>query len=481
MRLRSLVERVAPGAGHRNAARHRLWSMSSPAAIAANAREPTPAAAHAIRMDERDNVAIVANAGGLEAGSTFATGFAAGLVLRERVPQAHKVALVDIGEGEPVLRYGIPIGYALKAIVAGSWVHERLLRDARGAFARRPADGDREARAAAAARGLHLRGLSQCRRLGRHAQHPGDHARPCSASPAWSSSRWRASRPSCCRSTRTSTTWSAWSTPTAAAWRSTRPDAAIPIRTLRNIIAEPELRRRGDGGEPGLREAAARAPAAAGHLRHVATSAPTSATTRRSTWSGLQDDAHVGFASMVDSILAFGDRCTSSASNARRRETVPARGPRGRRAMRRQRRLFSGATANPAVGVCTDLLVRAGATVMFSETTEVRDGIDQLTARAASPELAAAMIREMAWYDAYLGRGGADRSANTTPGNKAGGLSNIVEKAMGSIVKSGPARRSRACFRPASSCAIAASSAAWSTRRRRRATSSAAPCSWRPA
>jgi galactarate dehydratase len=75
--------------------------------------------------------------------------------------------------------------------------------------------------------------------------------------------------------------------------------------------------------------------------------------------------------------------------------------------------------------------------VMFSETTEVRDGIDQLTSRAASPEVAAQMIREMAWYDAYLGRGGADRSANTTPGNKAGGLANIVEKAMGSIVKSG--------------------------------------------
>ncbi|MBS0401310.1 MAG: UxaA family hydrolase, partial [Proteobacteria bacterium] len=62
---------------------------------------------------------------------------------------------------------------------------------------------------------------------------------------------------------------------------------------------------------------------------------------------------------------------------------------------------------------------------------------DQLTARAASPEVADAMIREMAWYDAYLQRGGADRSANTTPGNKKGGLSNIVEKAMGSIVKSG--------------------------------------------
>jgi galactarate dehydratase len=100
---------------------------------------------------------------------------------------------------------------------------------------------------------------------------------------------------------------------------------------------------------------------------------------------------------------------------------------------------FSGVTANPAVGFCTDLLVRAGASVMFSEVTEVRDGIDQLTSRAATPAVAEAMVREMAWYDAYLSRGKVDRSANTTPGNKKGGLSNIVEKAMGSIVKSGSA------------------------------------------
>jgi galactarate dehydratase len=98
---------------------------------------------------------------------------------------------------------------------------------------------------------------------------------------------------------------------------------------------------------------------------------------------------------------------------------------------------FSGITANPALGAAADLLVRAGATVMFSETTEVRDGVAQLTARAATREVAEAIVREMAWYDAYLESGGVDRSANTTPGNKQGGLSNIVEKAMGSIVKSG--------------------------------------------
>ena len=83
-----------------------------------------------IRMHERDNVAIVANDGGLGAGSVLSSG----LVLRDRVPQGHKVALADIAAGAPVLRYGIPIGHALADIAAGSWVHERLLKmpDARG-------------------------------------------------------------------------------------------------------------------------------------------------------------------------------------------------------------------------------------------------------------------------------------------------------------------------------------------------------------
>lgn len=125
--------------------------------------------------------------------------------------------------------------------------------------------------------------------------------------------------------------------------------------------------------------------------------------------------------------------------NSRRRETVPA----SELVVGVQcggSDAFSGFTANPAVGFCTDLLVRAGATVMFSEVTEVRDGIDQLTLRAINREVAEAMIREMAWYDNYLAKGQVDRGANTTPGNKKGGLSNIVEKAMGSIVKSGSAQ-----------------------------------------
>ena len=109
----------------------------------------------------------------------------------------------------------------------------------------------------------------------------------------------------------------------------------------------------------------------------------------------------------------------------------------------------------------------------------MRDGIDQLTSRATTPEVAEAMIREMAWYDAYLDKGRVDRSANTTPGNKKGGLSNIVEKAMGSIVKSGIGADLRRAV--AGREAARRGRRAWSTPPRRPATSSAARCSSPPA
>ncbi|MDB5998486.1 MAG: garD, partial [Rhizobacter sp.] len=76
-----------------------------------------------IRMHEADNVAIVANDGGLPAGTVFASG----LTLVDKVPQGHKVALVDLATGDAVRRYNVVIGRALRAIPAGSWVHERLL------------------------------------------------------------------------------------------------------------------------------------------------------------------------------------------------------------------------------------------------------------------------------------------------------------------------------------------------------------------
>ncbi len=145
--------------------------------------------------------------------------------------------------------------------------------------------------------------------------------------------------------------------------------------------------------------------------------------------------SHGGFAATVSSIMEAAERRLAEL-NRRRRRTVPA----SELVVGLQcggSDAFSGVTCNPAVGFAADLLVRAGATVLFSEVTEVRDAIHLLTPRAATPDIARDLIREMRWYDEYLARGWADRAANPTPGNKRGGLSNIVEKALGSIAKAG--------------------------------------------
>lgn len=149
----------------------------------------------------------------------------------------------------------------------------------------------------------------------------------------------------------------------------------------------------------------------------------------------MQDEEYRGFGQIVAAIMRLAEARLKKL-NLRRRVTCPASDLvvglqcGGSDA-------FSGVTANPAVGYAADLLVRAGATVMFSEVTEVRDSVHFLTGRAATPDVARALVREMAWYDDYLRAGAADHSANPSPGNKRGGLANIVEKALGSVAKSG--------------------------------------------
>ena len=382
-----------------------------------------------IRMHDRDNVAVVANDGGLPAGTVLPSG----LLLAGSVPQGHKVALVDVPAHAPVLRYGVPIGYALKDIPAGSWVHERLLKmpDARGLdnlpiatvnpspqpqLAGYTFEGFRNADGSVGTRNiLAITQTVQC----------------VAGVTDFAVARIKAELlPQFPNVDDVVALAHAYGCGVAI----DAPGAEIPIRTLRNISLNPNF-----GGEvmvvslgceklqperlmpPGSYSIVDQRNIADAQLDVVC----------------LQDDAHVGFMSMVDSIMRQA-ALHLARLNARRRTTVPA----SELVVGVQcggSDAFSGVTANPAVGYCTDLLVRVGASVMFSETTEVRDAIDQLTARASTTEVAEAMIREMAWYDAYLARGSVDRSANITPGNKKGGLSNIVEKAMGSIVKSGTA------------------------------------------
>ena len=395
----------------------------------------TPAQALLIAMHPSDNVAIVANDGGLAAGTLLPdNGPGAGLVLRDKVPQGHKVALVDVPAGAPVRRYNVVIGHAARDLPAGSWVHERVLHmpDACGLD---------------------------------------DLPKATATAPDWAPLSGYTfegySNPDGSVGTRNilaiTTTVQCVSGVVEFAVQRIRqellplfphvddvvglshsygcgvaidaPDAVIPIRTLRHISLNPNF-----GGEVmvvslGCEKLQPDRLLPPGSIPLV--DARSSADNSVLDVVCLQDEGHVGFMSMIASILRQA-RVHLERLNLRRRETCPASALvvgvqcGGSDAL-------SGVTANPAVGFATDLLVRAGASVMFSEVTEVRDGIAQLTARAASPAVADAMIREMAWYDAYLQRGSVDRSANTTPGNKLGGLSNIVEKAMGSIVKSGSA------------------------------------------
>lgn len=375
-----------------------------------------------IKMHAADNVAVVVTAGGLPAGTEVLPG----LSLTENIPQAHKVALQNFAKGDAIIRYNVTIGHAKEAIAAGAWVNENLLimPDALSLenlpLATRPGtigealtdftfQGYRNADGSVGTRNiLAISQTVQCvagvvdyavkiireKLLPKYPNVDGviglAHSYGCGVA-------------------------------------IDAPNAPIPIRTIRNIALNPNF-----GGEimvislgcEKLQPARLMPP---GSIPATVIDGPQVVC--------LQDEEHVGFMSMIDSILRQAE-VHLERLNKRTRETCPA----SALVVGMQcggSDAFSGITANPALGYAADLLVRTGATVMFSENTEVRDGVDQLTSRAATPEIAKAIIKEMEWYDNYLAAGMVDRSANTTPGNKKGGLSNIVEKAMGSIVKSG--------------------------------------------
>ena len=98
---------------------------------------------------------------------------------------------------------------------------------------------------------------------------------------------------------------------------------------------------------------------------------------------------------------------------------------------------YSGVSANPALGAASDLLVRHGGTVILSETPETYGAEHLLTRRAVSPEVGEQLIDLMRWWERYTEREGAEMNANPSPGNKAGGLTTILEKSLGAMAKAG--------------------------------------------
>jgi len=371
-----------------------------------------------IRINQNDNVAIATGTQGLTAGFQMENG----VVVKQAVPMGHKVALADIGKGKPIFRYGVPIGCAKSDLEAGEWVNETkmalieppdldalpypdLERMSPAALEGYTFEGYRNADGSTGTKNvLAITTSVQCvAGLAEHLaaritlellpQFPNvdgvvaiNHAYGCGI---------------------------AMDTPLAE----------IPIRTLQNILKNPNFGNQvmilGLGCEK---------------LRPEQLITEVLGPANQSIMY-MQDTGLSGFGEMVARGMSIAGEHLKML-NGRKRETCAASelvvgmqcgGSDG----------LSGITGNPVAGYAADLVVRAGGSVMFSEVTEVRDAIHLLTARAADQQVRLSLIEQMKWYDDYLRCGQADRSANPTPGNRRGGLSNVVEKAMGSVVKSG--------------------------------------------
>lgn len=366
-----------------------------------------------VKVHNSDNVAIAVKP--LPAGTEIE-----GLHINQDIPQAHKVALEDIPTGSPVIRYGVILGYAMNPIKKGDWINEFMLE-----LPTPPSVDDMEYGKnivtdlpnppvttfegyenpdGGYAGTRNILGISttvQCvtgvlnvavnkmkeELLPKYPNVddivPINHAYGCGVA-------------------------------------INAPEAKVPIRALRNLAKHPNF---------------------GGQLMVVGLGC------EKFTVEMLLDEADItpenviilqekkGFDAMIDALMEMADR-KLAILNQRKRTTLPL----SKLCIGMQcggSDAFSGVTANPSAGYAADMLVKGGATVMFSEVTEVRDGVHYLAERCVNAEVRDKLAAEMRWYDNYLAEGEVDRSANPTPGNKKGGLCNIVEKAMGSIAKSG--------------------------------------------
>ena len=368
-----------------------------------------------VKINENDNVAVAIH--DLPAGAEFLPG----LKTREPIPQAHKIALTDIPKGGEIIRYGVVLGYAKKEIPTGSWINEFMLD------------------------------LPESPKLDNLPY--GTNLKPMEALPMPERTTWMGYRnkvgPAGTRNLLGIVTTVqcaagvlkvaverirkellpkyphvdgvvAVTHPYGCGVAINAPEAKVPIRAVTNLIRHPNF-----GGEimvVGL---------GCEKLTYDRVLPPEDITPENVLT--LQD--YAGHDAMMQAILDMADKKLQKLEQRRREELPVSELLIGMQCGGSD--AFSGITANPSAGYAADMIVRCGGTVMFSEVTEVRDGVQLLAARCVDAHVRDRLAEEMKWYDDYLAAGGVGRDANPTPGNKAGGLANIVEKAMGSIAKSG--------------------------------------------
>ncbi|EOS58341.1 MULTISPECIES: galactarate dehydratase [unclassified Anaerotruncus] len=368
-----------------------------------------------IKVTDKDNVAIAVQD---IAADTLVL---PGLTAREPIPQAHKIALTDIPKGGEIIRYGVVLGYAKDAIPMGSWINEHMLDLPESPALdnmpfgtnlvpvedlpdppRKTWMGYRNKTGPAGTRNLlGIVTTVQCaagvvrvavERIKKELLPKYPHVDGVVAI----------------------------NHPYGCGVAINAPMAVIPIRAITNVIRHPNF-----GGEimvVGL---------GCEKLTYDRVLPPEDITPENCLT--LQD--WKGHDAMMQAILDMAETKLKKLDQRRREELPLSELLIGMQCGGSD--AFSGLTANPSAGYAADLLVKGGGTVMFSEVTEVRDGVHMLAARCPDAHTRDRLAEEMKWYDDYLDAGGVDRDANPTPGNKKGGLANIVEKAMGSIAKSG--------------------------------------------
>ena len=375
-----------------------------------------------IRIHERDNVAIAVRDLQKGAEIVLADGSRPGIAALQDTPQAHKIALTDIPKGGEVVRYGVVLGVMKEDMPKGGWINETNLR-------MNPAPD--------------LDSMKFAVNIRTDLPKPPE--------TVWEGYRNPAGGPAGTRNLLgiQTTVQCAAGVVNAAVERIRRellpkyphvdgvvavthpygcgvaidaPEAKIPQRILRNIATHPNF---GDV------------------FMLVSLGCEKFTVDRFCEWWPernapenvivLQD--YKGHDAIMDALMGMAEKKLAILER-RRREPLPL----SELLIGMQcggSDAFSGITANPTAGYAADLIVSGGGTVLFSEVTEVRDGVQFIAERCINEEVGRRLVEEMKWYDRYLQIGGADRSANTTPGNKKGGLSNIIEKSMGSIAKSG--------------------------------------------
>ncbi|MBL9134885.1 MAG: altronate dehydratase [Verrucomicrobiales bacterium] len=384
---------------------------------------PGPAA---IRLSPADNVAVARRV--LLPGQTLDGVDAAGeVILREKIPALHKVALERIPDGHEVRRYGQPIGVARGDIAAGSHVHSHNL--VLGPSARAHEFGV-DARPLPPLAPGHERTFNGYARPGGRAGTRNYLAVISSVNCSASVSRYVADHfrsPAVRREFPEVDGVMAFTHKSGCAMSPDEPTRLLQ-RVLAGIARHPNITGYvlvGLGCEVNQTAFLLKNE----HLDDATAGEIPAAVLNIQTQGGVQRT--------VDAAVQAVSRLLPSANALRRTPQPLSRlvlalncgGSDG----------ASGITANPALGVASDLLVRHGATTVLAETPEIYGAEHLLTRRAVRPEVGQQIVELIRWWEDHVRRHGATIDNNPSVGNKEGGLTTIFEKSLGAVAKGGQA------------------------------------------